>query len=92
MPFTPLSASTVASPNNRDLQAAINKWKKELSQIIGDEQTVNVCLMSLIIPVASMLGSSGRIPFDREAFQVLKSHPTDDEALYEARVDGLIME
>ena len=42
--------------------------------------------------MAHILGSVGRVRWDREPFQVLKKNATDEKALYEARVDGLIME
>ena len=59
---------------------------------LSNEQTVNGCLIDLIVPMAHILGSVGRVRWDREPFQVLKKNVTDEKALYEARVDGLIME
>ncbi|KAK3178760.1 hypothetical protein OEA41_000897 [Lepraria neglecta] len=94
---TPLafrSASTtisIPSPMNQDLSQAVESHKREMFQLTGDEQTVNACLVDLLIPIASILGSRGRVRFDRESFQVLKRDATDGKALFEACVDGLIM-
>ena len=94
---TPLafpSASTtisIPSPMNQDLSQAAESYKREMFQVTGDEQTVNACLVDLLIPIASILGYRGRVRFDRESFQVLKRDATDGKALFEACVDGLIM-
>ena len=65
---------------------------RKMLKITRDEQTVNACVVTLIIAVARILGSSGRVHLERECFQVLKKHVNDDNALYEAQVDELIME
>lgn len=94
---TPLafpSASTVISvpsPMDQDLSQAVESYKREMFQLTGDEQTVNACLVDLLIPIASILGSRGRVRFDRESFQVLKRGAMDGKALFEVCVDGLIM-
>ena len=92
IPFPSAStAPSIPSPKNQDLQEAIDSYKREMLEVTGHEQTVNACLIDLIIPVSSILGSSGRVRFDRKPFQVLKKNATDGKALYEAQVDGLIM-
>lgn len=85
------TAPALLSPITDDLQKAIDTWDREMFELTGDEQTVNACLVALIIPIASMLGSRGRVRLDRRPFQVLKKNATDGKALYEAQVDGIIM-
>ncbi len=49
--------------------------------------------MDLIIAVAGMLKSRGRVRLDRERFRILRKDVTGERALlYEARVDGVVME
>ena len=88
------SASTrpsFLSPKDPDLEAAVNSFDNEMFQV-GDEQTVNACLVALIIPLASIFGSRGRVRLDRKPFQVLRKDTADGRALYEAQVDGIIMD
>lgn len=88
------SASTgpsFLSSKDPDLEAAVNSFDREMFQV-GDEQTVNACLVALIIPLASIFGSRGRVRLDRKPFQVLKKNSADGKALYEAQVDGIIMD
>ena len=92
-PISLASASTepsFLSPKDPDLEATVNNFNREMFQA-GDEQTVNACLVALIIPLASILGSRGRVRLDRKPFQVLKKNAVDGRALYEAQVDGIIM-
>ena len=93
-PISLASASTepsFLSPKDPDLEAAVNSYNREMFQV-GDEQTVNACLVALIIPLASIFGSRGRVRLDRKPFQVLKKNAADGKALYEAQVDGIIMD
>ena len=93
-PTSLASASTepsFLSPKDPDLEAAVNSYNREIFQV-GDEQTVNACLVALIIPLASILGSRGRVRLDRKPFQVLKKNSVDGRALYEAQVDGIVMD
>ena len=85
------TAPSFLSPKDPDLEAAVNSYNREMFQV-GDEQTVNACLVALIIPLASIFGSRGRVRLDRTPFQVLKKNAADGRALYEARVDGIIMD
>ena len=61
-------------------------YKQALFEM-GDEQTVNSCLVALLIPVAWILGHSRCIHLDRKPLQ-LRSR--DGNIIYEARVDGVI--
>lgn len=93
VPFASAStALSVPSPIGPDLQAAIDSLKREMFEVTGDEQTVNTCLVDLIIPIASILKYRGRVRLDRKPFQVLKKNATDGKALYEACVDGFILD
>ena len=84
---------SVPSPMDPDHQAASDAFNRDTAQLTGDEQTVNTCLVDLIIAVAGMLKSRGRVRLDREPFRVLKKEVTGKHALlYEARVDGIVME
>ena len=89
--FTPASVSTMASPKNPDLQAAHDLYQREKFQR-GHEPAVNNCLVVLIINAAATLKANDRVRCDRKCFQVLKKHANDDKALYQAQVDGLILE
>ena len=80
------SASTepsFLSPKDPDLEAAVNSFDREMFEV-GDEQSVNACLVALIIPLASIFGSRGRVRLDRKPFQVLRKDNADGRALYEA--------
>ena len=85
IPFPSASiALSISSSKNQDLQEVIDSYKREMFEVTGYEQTVNAYLIDLIIPVSSILGSSGRVRFNRKPFQVLKKNAIDGKALYEA--------
>ncbi|MCJ1456284.1 hypothetical protein MMC28_006644 [Mycoblastus sanguinarius] len=67
-------------------QEAQEKYKRMMFEK-GDEQTVNACLVALIMPVEWIFGRSGTVHLDREPQQL---RGDDGELLYKACVDGVI--
>jgi hypothetical protein len=53
---------------------------------VRDEQTVNQCLINLMLPITWPLGISGNIDPQRLAFKFV----LDSKQWYEARVDGIV--
>jgi hypothetical protein len=53
---------------------------------VRDEQTVNQCLINLMLPITWPLGISGNIDPQRKAFTFV----LDGKQWYEARVDGIV--
>jgi hypothetical protein len=53
---------------------------------VRDEQTVNQCLINLMLPITWPLGISGNIDPQRKAFTFV----LDGKKWYEARVDGIV--
>jgi hypothetical protein len=53
---------------------------------VRDEQTVNQCLINLMLPITWPLGISGNIDPQRQAFTFI----LDGKQWYEARVDGIV--
>ena len=85
-PTSLASASTepsFLSPKDPDLEAAVNSFEYNIFQV-GDKQTINAYLVALIIPLASIFGSRGRVRLDRKPFQVLRKDNADGRALYKA--------
>ncbi|KAL9124457.1 MAG: hypothetical protein Q9217_006209 [Psora testacea] len=80
------SPDSYVSPPNTELRRIESDYERSLL-VTGDEQTVNACLINFLIPVTHILGSMGRIHFDRVSFQVLRAN---NEPLYQACVDGVI--
>ena len=80
--------SSIASTMPPELQRIVDEYKQAMFEM-GDEQTVNACLVALIMPVAWILGRSGCVHLDRKPLQLRRG---DGEILYEARVDGIITE
>ena len=53
---------------------------------VRDEQTVNQCLINLMLPIAWHLDISGNLDPERRAFKFF----LEGEIGYEARVDGIV--
>ncbi|KAL9101254.1 MAG: hypothetical protein Q9163_003468 [Psora crenata] len=77
---------TPGSPPNTEIRR-IEYDHQRASFVSGDEQTVNACLISLLMGVSHYLRIMGRIHFDRTAFRILKPN---GEPIYTARVDGIL--
>ena len=80
--------SVAPEPHGVDLK--VQRTEERLKHAMfekGDEQTVNACLVALIMPVAWMLGRHGIIHLDREPQRLLDKNGI---LLYEACVDGVI--
>ena len=91
---TPNTTFSVAdSEKDEEMQRIRAKYEQEFFEM-GDEQTVNACLVSLIMNVGWILDRHGIVHLDRRAFRVqdaAESRGTGSEHyLYEARVDGII--
>lgn len=82
-----VSGASTISPPNTDLRRAQDVYALE-NFTYGDEQTVNACLVALIMALSWTLGVNRRVRLDRELFTVPRDH---DTTLYAAAVDGLIM-
>ena len=81
-----LSPGSVMSPPNTELRRIEDDYERTLL-VTGDEQTVNACLIALLIALSHVLGSTGRIHFDRVSFLVRRA---DEEPLFRTCVDGVI--
>lgn len=75
------------SPPNSDLRRAQDSHERS-NFSRGDEQTVNAMLVDLMVVLSLLLGSTGRIHYDRARYTIPKDAEND---LYSACVDGLIM-
>ena len=80
------TAGSYASTMDSQTQEAQEKYKRMMFEK-GDEQTVNACLVALIMPVEWIFGRSGTVHLDREPQQL---RGDDGELLYKACVDGVI--
>jgi hypothetical protein len=65
-------------------QGSVAKYEQAKIDV-QDEQTVNQCLINLMLPITWPLQISGNIDPQRQAFKF----PIDDRKGYEARVDGI---
>jgi hypothetical protein len=61
-------------------------WYEQTEVNVRDEQTVNQCLINLMLPITWPLGISGNIDPKRQAFTFV----LNGEKWYEARVDGIV--
>ncbi|KAL9099484.1 MAG: hypothetical protein Q9163_005021 [Psora crenata] len=80
------SPESVISPPGTELRRIEAAYQRAIFST-GDEQTVNACLVTILMTLSYVLGITGRIHFDRTAFQMLRP---DGQILYIARVDGIL--
>ena len=81
----PFTASSIASTSMED-SIYIDELERAIFQV-GDEQTVNACLVNLLLPVTWACGFSRSVHIDRRAFYM----GPNENPLYRALVDGVIM-
>ena len=86
---SPMTIASVDSLKDDEMRKIREKYEKEMFEVI-DEQTVNSCLVALIMPLTWILGLHLRVHLDRRAFRVQDSG--QGNYLYEARVDGIIVD
>jgi hypothetical protein len=82
-PETPESPESPEEPPSG--KGSVAKYE-EAEIDVRDEQTVNQCLINLMLPITWPLGISGNIDPQRQAFTFVLG----DEKWYEARVDGIV--
>ena len=85
------SSRSKESPSSRpdsDLRDAMYQYERS-NFSSGDEQTVNACLIALLIPLFLHMGRVSCVRHDRTALKVFR---TEHEELYIACVDGVILQ
>ena len=86
---THMTIASNDSLRDEEMTKIREKYEKEMFEVL-DEQTVNSCLVALIMPLTWILGLARRVHLDRRALRVQDSG--DGDYLYEARVDGIIVD